>query len=708
LEFICIEKRGVVVMFWKPGTSGPLAMEDRDDNMSATTEGISLSSSFNVNVNANLSLQKQRALLPVMQHKQEIQFCVSQSRVVIVVGPTGSGKTTQIPQFLLEMQLASRGSICVTQPRRISAITLATRVAEEQSCKLGTAVGYAVRFEELRTLGETKILFATDGLVLRELIVDPLLLRYSVIMVDEAHERSVQTDLLLGLLKKIMRVRADLRVIISSATIEAGEFLEFFRDPGEEGGSKRIEPIVVPLTVRQFPVDVHYLSAPCQDYTEQALATVLEIHQTEAAGDILCFLTGKEEIDRLVDQVQSRKAKGRDGLTLTALPLYSALTMEDQLAVFQPAPQRTRRVIVSTNVAETSVTVPGVRYVIDCGFVKIRWFDPVFAQESLTVVPVSQASANQRAGRAGRVMPGKAYRLYTEESFNALEPKPRPEMQRSDLAGVVLQLKVLHVNDVVHFEYMSPPPAKSMARALETLITLGAIDARDGQLTKAGVIMAEFPATAPVARMLMASSELGVAEEVLSIAAMLSVQDPFVSSSGKQKTIDSARRCFAVTEGDHIALLNIYTSFVKQNRSSKWCAQFLLNHRTLERAVQVRAQLKAFMARSGLRVATVVEPAEIVPYIQKSVMMGFFASVAQLQSDSTYRSLSGNVELHIHPNSSLFKSRLPELVVYSELIHTTKPFINHCTPITHDLLLEVAGEFYGLKKKINADELIKY
>ncbi|KAK6844617.1 ATP-dependent RNA helicase DHX35 [Apiospora arundinis] len=409
------------------------------------------------------ALHKPSALLPIAKHRDSLLYLIETNPVTIVVGQTGSGKTTQIPQFLEQAGWCEDGKVlAITQPRRVAATTVAIRVAEEYGCELGKEVGYSIRFEDVSS-ATTRIRFLTDGLLIREALVDPLLSRYSVIMVDEAHERSISTDILLGLLKKIMKRRPELRIVISSATLQAEEFLRFFDTQDSEGTSSvgndaKPAGAIISLEGRTYPIDLLYLDSPAEDYVEKAVDTVMNIHTEEAEGDILVFMTGREEIDNVVQTISERAADLRPGSqSILALPLYAGLSTEQQMYVFEEAPENTRKVIVSTNIAEASVTIDGIVYVIDSGFVKLKAFDPTTGIESLTATPVSKAAASQRAGRAGRTKPGKCFRLYTEDDYRALPDMNVPEIQRTNLAPFILQLKALGIDNVVRFNYLTPP-----------------------------------------------------------------------------------------------------------------------------------------------------------------------------------------------------------------------------------------------------------
>lgn len=658
--------------FWKPGSSVPSGIDDRDyDGVGESDHSVSVV----WNPNESLSLELQKSSLPVSSRRDEIVYSVQSHRVTIVVGATGSGKTTQIPQFMLPW--LGKKKMAVSQPRRVAAMSVASRVAEEVGCSLGSTIGYSVRLEQCVDHEKTRVIFLTDGVLVREMLDDPLLSQYSVVMIDECHERSLHTDILLALLKKLLSVRTDLRLVLSSATMETDLLMSYF---GEEE-----VPHVIYIAGRSFGVDIYYLRQPCADYVMCACNTIQWLHRNMAlVGDVLCFVSGKEEIEMLVDMLNTNAS-------LVAVALHASLSVEDQLKALQPLSGSVRKVIVATNVAETSITVPGVRYVVDCGFQKQRWFNATLGMEMLSVVPISKSSADQRAGRAGRVMPGKCFRLYTQETYlNALSSNTPPEIQRVDLTPVVLQLKMMHIDDLVHFDYLSPPPAKSLARSLELLLSLGAIDETTTRLTPVGSALAELPVAPQIARMLVASAELGCSEQVVSIAAMLSVQNVFVSPKGQTKATDAARRSFAVAEGDHISLLNVYNSFVAQKKSTKWCKHYFINHRILSRACSVRDQIRGHMIRLGLPMRS----SDNLENIRKCVVYGFFANAAQVQPDGTYQSVRGGPLLHVHPNSCFFRGTKPHWLVYGQLTFTSKAFISENTPVSPDWLLEIAPSFF--------------
>ncbi|XP_077024747.1 putative ATP-dependent RNA helicase DHX35 isoform X2 [Tamandua tetradactyla] len=584
------------VKFWRPGTEGPGV------SISEERQSLAENSATTVVYNpyAALSVEQQRQKLPVFKLRNHILYLIENYQTVVIVGETGCGKSTQIPQYLAEAGWTADGRVVgVTQPRRVAAVTVAGRVAEERGAVLGHEVGYCIRFDDCTDPLATRIKFLTDGMLVREMMVDPLLTKYSAIMLDEAHERTLYTDIAIGLLKKIQKKRGDLRLIVASATLDAEKFREFFNQ-NETSDPTRDTCVILTVEGRTFPVDIFYLQSPVPDYIKSTVETVVKIHQTEGDGDILAFLTGQEEVETVVSLlIEQARALARTGMKrhLRVLPMYAGLPSFEQMKVFERMSRSVRKVIVATNVAETSITISGIVYVIDCGFVKLRAYNPRTAIECLVVVPVSQASANQRAGRGGRNRSGKCYRLYTEEAFDKLPQSTVPEMQRSNLAPVILQLKALGIDNVLRFHFMSPPPAQSMVQALELLYALGGLD-KDCRLTEPlGMRIAEFPLNPMFAKMLLESGNFGCSQEILSIAAMMQIQNIFVIPPNQKSQAIRVHRKFAVEEGDHLTMLNVFEAFIKHNKNSQWCQQHFLNYKGLLRAATVREQLKKLLVK---------------------------------------------------------------------------------------------------------------
>ncbi|KAK4162274.1 P-loop containing nucleoside triphosphate hydrolase protein [Cladorrhinum sp. PSN259] len=652
------------------------------------------------------ALHKPAALLPITKHREALLYLIETTPVTIVVGQTGSGKSTQIPQFLEQAGWCADGKIVgVTQPRRVAATTVAIRVAEEFGCEVGKEVGFSIRFEDA-TSAATRIKFLTDGLLIREALVDPLLSRYSVIMVDEAHERSISSDILLGLLKKIRKKRPDLRIIISSATLQAEDFCEFFSETNDETPSKDEDApniaSIISLEGRTYPIDILYLENPAEDYLEKAISTVFDIHTHEANGDILVFLTGRDEIEQAVQAVAERMAQLPPGSqSILPLPMYAGLPTDQQMYVFDEAPENFRKVIFSTNISEASVTIDGIVYVVDSGFVKLRAYNPQTGIESLTATPVSKASAAQRAGRAGRTKPGKCFRLYTEEAYQTLPDANIPEIQRSNLAPFILQLKALGIDNVLRFNFLTPPPAELMSRALELLYSLGALDDY-AKLTKPlGMRMAELAVEPMMAKTLLSAPSFGCLSEILTIAAMTSLGGSiWIQHEGEKKQTESAKRKFSAEEGDHLTLLNIYQAFVTKGRKeSRFCYENLLNFKSMSRAVSIRAQLKRYLERFGLVVDESLSAQSTSndnkgEQIRRCLTAGYFAHAARMQADGTFRNVSGTTVLHAHPSSIMF-NRKADWVIFHEVMETgDKTFIRDITKIEKNWLLEYAPEFY--------------
>lgn len=655
------------------------------------------------------------ALLPITQHKQSILYAIETTHFTIIVGETGSGKTTQIPQLLAKAGWCKDGkAIAITQPRRVAATSVAARVADEMKTKLGDEVGYSIRFEDL-TSARTKIKFLTDGMLLREALVDPLLSRYSVIMVDEAHERSLSSDALLGLLKKIKKRRPELRVIVSSATLEAQDVAAYFTDKeNPDADDTTIKQCrIISIAGRTHPVDILHHPSPVENYLDAAISTAFKIHTQEPHnGDILIFLTGREEIHTAVQKLSELAADlPPTAQALQPLPLYAGLTTSEQMYIFSPAATNTRKCILATNIAEASVTVPGIVHVIDTGFVKLRSYSPLTGIDSLTITPISQASATQRAGRAGRTRSGKCYRLYSQATYKTLPPATPPEIQRSNLAPLILQLKALGIDNIVRFPFLSPPPSALLLRAFDLLYALGAVDDYAKLTVPLGTRMAELAVPPMMARCLLAAADpkggFDCVDEMLSIAAMTSGGgggggEVWFYHEGEKKRMESSRRRFAAEEGDAVTALNVYMGFVGKGRKEvRWCRENNLNYKAMARAVSVRAQLRRYLERLGVVVGEErgemrreVEVREKTTRILRCLTTGFFSQAAKMQPDGSFRSVSGGVTLYAHPTSLMF-NRKAEYVVFQELLQTgDKIYIKDVSKVEKRWLVELSGGYY--------------
>lgn len=631
-----------------------------------------------------LSIQESRKSLPVFPYRQEFLNAVRDHQVLIIVAETGAGKTTQIPQYLHEEGYTKKGKIGITQPRRVAAMSVAKRVSDEMGVKLGAEVGYSIRFEDC-TSEKTILKYMTDGMLLREFLNEPDLASYSVVMVDEAHERTLHTDILFGLVKDIARFRPDLKLIISSATLDAQKFSAFFDNAP-----------IFRIPGRRYPVDIYYTKAPEADYLDAAIVSTLQIHVTQPPGDILVFLTGQEEVDTAAEILQQRtKGLGTKIKELIICRIYSTLPSDLQAKIFEPTPPGARKVVLATNIAETSLTIDGIVYVVDPGFCKQKSYNPRTGMESLVVTPISRASAEQRAGRAGRVAPGKAFRLYTAWAFkHELEENTIPEIQRTNLGNVVLILKSLGINDLIHFDFMDPPPAEALIRALEQLYALGSLNDR-GELTKLGRRMAEFPLDPMLSKMIMASEKYLCSEEIITVCSMLSVNNAiFYRPKDKIIHADNARVNFNKPFGDHLTLLNVYNQWKETNYSTQWCFENFIQHRSMKRARDIRDQLIGLLERVEIELKSNPNDTE---GIRKCVTAGFFYHTAKIQKGGVYRTIKHNQSVQIHPTSSLFQ-QMPRWVIYHELVFTTKEFMRQIIEIKPEWLVEIAPHYYSKKE----------
>lgn len=642
-----------------------------------------------------------RRNLPVHKQRQEFLNMYHSTQILVFVGETGSGKTTQIPQYVVydELPQLNRKLIACTQPRRVAAMSVAQRVADEMDVELGQEVGYSIRFED-KTGPRTMLKYMTDGMLLREAMHDHMMSRYSCIILDEAHERTLATDILMALLKQLAKRRPDLKIIVMSATLDAQKFQKYFYDA----------PLLA-VPGRTHPVEIYYTPEPEKDYVEAAIRTVLQIHASEPEGDILVFLTGEEEIEdtcRKLSLEVDEMIREADVGPMSVYPLYGTLPPHQQQKIFQAAPpplkkggRPGRKCIVSTNIAETSLTIDGIVYVVDPGFSKQKIYNPRIRVESLLVSAISKASAQQRAGRAGRTKPGKCFRLYTEEAFKKeLIEQTYPEILRSNLANTVLELKKLGVEDLVHFDLMDPPAPETMMRALEELNYLACLD-DEGELTPLGSLASEFPLDPTLAVMLISSPEFYCSNEMLSITALLSVPNVFVRPANKRREADQMKDMFKHPEGDHLTMLNVYHAFKgvegRGEDPKKWCHEHYLSLRHLSSADSVRAQLKRIMETQGLELlSTDFNDKNYYTNIRRALVAGFFMQVAKKEpSGKIYRTMKDNNQaVMIHPSSVLQTDY--EWVLYNEFVLTTKQYVRTVTGIRPEWLLEIAPVYYDL------------
>ncbi|KAJ1971255.1 hypothetical protein H4R35_005370 [Dimargaris xerosporica] len=633
------------------------------------------------------SIQQVRRSLPVFGYREQLLQAIEEFQVLIIEGETGSGKTTQIPQYLYEAGYTGDGKkVACTQPRRVAAMSVAARVAEEMGVRLGHEVGYSIRFEDC-TSDKTLVKYMTDGMLLREFLTEPDLASYSCIMIDEAHERTLSTDILFGLIKDVARYRPDLKLLIASATMDAQKFSEYFDDAP-----------IFKIPGRPFPVDIYYTQAPEANYLQAAVTTVLQIHVSQPRGDILVFLTGQDEIETAQESLQQAvRALGSRMKELIICPIYANLPSELQAKIFEPTPDGARKVVLATNIAETSITIDGVAYVIDPGFVKMKTFDPRTEMESLVVTPCSRNAANQRAGRAGRVGPGKCFRLYTQWAFmNELQDETVPEIQRSNLGMVVLQLMSLGINNLVTFDYIDPPPVDTIKNALGQLYVLGALNVK-GEVTKTGRRMAELPLDPKLGRALVASGQYHCSEEMATLCAMLSVHGAlFYRPKDKKIHAEQAHKNLVRPGGDHFTLLNVWEQWAETDFSMQWCYENFIQYRSMTRARDVREQVVGLLERIEVPLKSVENPADMTG-VAKAFLTGFFNNVARRQrggaNDSSYRLAKRNDTVMIHPSSSLREDK-PAWIAYFELVLTSQKFVRVAMGIEPKWLTEVAPHVY--------------
>ncbi|PIL29929.1 hypothetical protein GSI_07840 [Ganoderma sinense ZZ0214-1] len=635
------------------------------------------------------TLKEQREYLPAFACREELMKVIRENQVIVVVGETGSGKTTQLAQFLYEDGYCSFGIIGCTQPRRVAAMSVAKRVSEEMECKLGSTVGYAIRFEDC-TSPETKIKYMTDGVLLRESLNEGDLDRYSVIILDEAHERSLSTDVLMGLLRKILSRRRDLKLIVTSATMNAEKFSNFY------GNAPTFT-----IPGRTFPVEIFHSKSPCEDYVDSAVKQVLQIHLSLPPGDILVFMTGQEDIEVTCQVVQERLSQLDDPAPLAVLPIYSQMPADLQAKIFEPTPDGRRKVIVATNIAETSLTVDGILFVVDAGYSKLKVYNPKVGMDALQITPISQANANQRTGRAGRTGSGFCYRLYTEMAFrNEMFANNIPEIQRTNLANTVLLLKSLGVKDLLEFDFMDPPPQANMLNSMYQLWVLGALD-NIGDLTPIGRKMSEFPMEPSMAKMLIQSVEYKCSGEMLTIVSMLSVPSVFYRPKERMEEADAAREKFNVPESDHLTLLNVFNQWKAHGFRDDWSMRHFLHPKLLRKAREVRAQLEDIMKFQKMEIISAGTDFDV---IRKAITAGYFHQAARVKGIGEFVNIRTGLPTHLHPTSALYGlGYTPTYVVYHELILTSKEYMTQVTAVDAYWLAELGSVFYSVKEK-NFDE----
>ena len=617
--------------------------------------------------------------LPVMSHRDDIIRLLKTEQVIIIAGDTGSGKTTQIPKFCLEAFPGSPSLIGCTQPRRVAATSVAGRVSEELGTR-GNMVGYKIRFHD-QTTAATRIKFMTDGVLLAETIHDPLLKRYGVIILDEAHERSLNIDFLLGLLKNILPKRPDLKLIVTSATIDTTAFAHHFSDAP-----------IVSIEGRTYPVEVRYAPVPDDQfdakdsYIDHCVQTIIDLYMTEPPGDILAFLPTERDIRTCCDLLTEQMGD------VMILPMFGRLQAADQKRIFQQFKET--KIVVATNVAETSITVPGIRYVVDSGLARISSYNVRSRITSLPVTRISRASCDQRKGRCGRIGPGVCVRLYSEEDYQNREEYTLPEIQRSNLAEVILQMISLDLGDPLTFPFIDSPHPNAVRDGYRLLTELGALDNR-GKLTRYGSIMATLPIDPCIARIIIEAGKNGSLHEIRIIASAIAIQDPRVRPADMEKQADEAHKQFAHPQSDFLALLNIWNRFhevqdqIKSwSRLKKFCKGHFLSFQRMREWLDLHEQMGRILERHPELVENTCE--STYQAVHMALATGFLRNIATKKKDRTYQGTSGR-ELMIFPGSHQ-SLKGGQWIIAASFIETSRLYALTVAAIEPEWLETIGGQ----------------
>lgn len=609
------------------------------------------------------------ASLPIYEKKDEIIRALRSSQVVIVAGETGSGKTTQLPLICLEAGFGQNGKIGITQPRRIAATSVAAYVAQQVSCSLGSFVGYQVRFND-RDSAETKIKFMTDGILLRELQADRFLNRYDVIIIDEAHERSLNIDFLIGYIKRLLPKRPGLRLVISSATIDTSLFSKAFHNAP-----------VITVSGRLFPVEFLYLPKETGDendgsFIDAAADAVDMILQEPDAGDILVFMPTERDILETKDLLE-----GRHGAGSRVLALFGRMPLGDQAAIFNKVDKR--KIIIATNIAETSITVPNIRYVVDTGLARVKRYDPSMGITRLPIEPVSQASARQRAGRCGRVQDGVCVRLYSEQDLLSRPEFTLPEIRRANLGQVILSMASLRLGPVEEFPFLEPPSRQAVSHGYLSLMELGALD-ENKNLTDAGWNMAHFPLDPALSRMIIEAQKRHCLREIIVIASALCIQDMRVRPAEKKDAADAAHVRFSDPMSDFLFYLKLWdawnvTAGEKKSLTQvkKFCKENFLSFVRMREWREVHEQLLGIIKKKGG--ALEKSPAATYEQIHCSIASGFISHVGKKNEDGSYHIAKARKAV-IFPGSALYKKK-PDWIVSAELVETSRLYSRTCASL---------------------------
>ena len=620
--------------------------------------------------------------LPVYEQKQRILDSLKENQVIVVQSPTGSGKTTQIPIILHEAGYSQNGVIAVTQPRRIAALSVSEFISKQLKTKYPGLVGYKMRFED-KTDITTKIKIMTDGILLQEMKLDPWMTKYSVVMVDEAHERSLNIDFVLGLLKRVLAARSDFKVIVSSATMNAEAFSNYF------GGC----PIVT-IDTQIFPVTMVYdppviPASTLTDSSCDALLTKIEqtmdrVLDNKEDGSILIFLPGEKIIKDCVERLSNAPFHSK----IHIVPLYGRLPKEDQEKVFNSPPFGKKKVVISTNIAETSVTINGVTTVIDSGLAKLNFYSPRTFTSSLIETPVSKASCNQRRGRAGRTCPGTCYRLYPRKDFDTRQEYTTEEIYRTDLSEVVLRMAELGITDFDKFDFISPPQKEGLTGAVQTLNLLKALE-KDGSLSATGKLMVEFPLEPRISRIIVESIMRypEVLEEVLIASSFLSANSPFVLPQGEEMDARKAHHAFRDLQGDFVSYVKLFKTYVASANKEKFCRNNYLDERVMAEILNIKIQLEEIVSQ---KLQLPITGGGSMDDYLCCIASGMIQFVCVREGKETYRSLTAD-HITIHPGSSMFRTN-PLYIVAGEIVKTSRMFAMSVSPLTKKELYKIDAD----------------
>lgn len=623
--------------------------------------------------------------LPVYEQKQRILDTLKDNQVIVVQSPTGSGKTTQIPVILYEAGYAQSGMIAVTQPRRIAALSVSEFISKQLNTSYPGLVGYKMRFED-KTDATTKIKIMTDGILLQEMKLDPWLSKYSVIMVDEAHERSLNIDFVLGLLKRVLAERKDFRVIVSSATMNAEAFSAYF----DGCPIVTIDTITYPVTLVYDPPSIS-ASTITEAATDALLSkicnTVDRILDNNESGGILIFLPGEKIIkDCLWKLDHSHFAR-----KIFTLPLYGRLAKEEQEKVFDPAPFGKKKIIISTNIAETSVTISDITTVIDAGLAKLNFYNPRTFTSSLIETAISKASCNQRKGRAGRTQPGTCYRLYSRLDYDSRPLYTTEEIYRTDLSEVVLRMAELGITNFQDFDFISPPGKEGIIGAVDTLNMLKALDS-DNSLSTIGKLMVEFPLEPRISRIIIEAimKYPNVIEESLIAASFLSANSPFLLPPGEEMEARKAHHNFRDIQGDFVSYLNIFKGYTSCQNKEKFCKKNYLDERIMAEIENINVQLKDIVSKMNIPISGGGNKSDYLCCIAS----GMIQFVCIRTGKGTYRSLTAD-HIYIHPSSVMFRQD-PLFIVAGEIVRTSRMFAMSVSPMTKSLLYQLSPDLLDL------------